>query len=370
MINHLFAYRFDSSLEEVYDGSLLKVPSFCRGNRPKCIEFYKRMLSTTCLTVCPYGFGVEHCRKGSDSFFNIGLSIDGLTQHKDIEQKLQKNEKELRLSKQQYNTLVGEMLSSVELFASLESKERETRKRSQELDERQTLLEDTIHEVRKINNQLKSTYERLAERIDNEDKYVYDMVQTLYGNTNLLTIRLDFYDYMVNPQLLLSAEKTDTPIYRKFEKVYKCLYNSRTKKNLDVRLENNSYGLFSATPMMEIAIFIILENAIKYSPEYEVIKVVFDENKRTNRLIVRTENWGPILEKAEIQRIYERGYRGRNADSITDARGQGLGLPILKQICESNNIKLEISTGEHKYIQHVKYSKFSVKLTFDNILLC
>lgn len=369
MDNNLFAHRFDSSLADVHDGKLVKVPSFCKGNRPKCMEFYKRMLSNTCITVCPYGFAVEHCRKGSDSFFNIGLSIEGVTQHKDIERKLQKNEKELRLTKQQYNTLVEEMLSRVDLKAAVESKERETKERSQQIDERQTLLEDTIHEVRKINNQLKSTYERLAEEIEPEDKYVSDMVQTLYGNTNLLTIRLDFYDYMVNPQLLLSAEKTDIPIYRKFEKVYKCLYNSRTKKNIDVRLENNSYGLFSATPMMEIAIFIILENAIKYSPEHEIIRVVFDENRRTNRLVVNTENWGPFIEQDEKCKIFDRGYRGRNAVSGTDTKGQGLGLHILKQICESNNIKLEINTREQRFIQQVRCSKFSVKLTFEDILL-
>lgn len=63
MNSNLFAHRFDSSLEVVHDGKLVKVPSFCRSIRPKCMEFYKRMLEHTCITVCPYGFGVEHFKR-------------------------------------------------------------------------------------------------------------------------------------------------------------------------------------------------------------------------------------------------------------------------------------------------------------------
>ena len=278
MDNYLFVHRFENSLEEIHDGKLQKYPSFCRETHPKCFDFYKGLISKNCNKVCccPYGFAVGYCKIGSVSFFNIGLSIDGITHHHDIVKKMDKDERELRLTKQQYTVLVDEMLSKMDMDA----KERESIEKIKEIDERQSLLEDTIHEVRKINNQLKSTYERLEEEIDCNDKYVLDMVQTLYGNTNLLTIRLDFYDYMVNPQLLLSAGKTDIPIYKKFEKVYKCLYSSRVRKHIDVKLVNNSYGLFSATPIMEIGIFIILENAIKYSPEYETIDVIFDENLR------------------------------------------------------------------------------------------
>lgn len=366
---YFFPHRFDTNLEDAIDGNLLPTPSFCKMFHPKCKDFYERFKSSSNLMVCPYGFAVQHCSCGSKSFFNIALSIEGMTQKKDIDRKLKNNERELRLSKKQYSILLEDMVTRIDVEANVKNKEDEIAAYSAEIGERQTLLEDTLHEVRNINKQLKSSYELLAEKIDSDNKFVADIVQTLYGNTNLLTIRLDFYDYMVNPQILLSAGKIDIPIFKKFEKVYKCLYNDRISKNINVILENKSYGLFSSTKIIEIAFFIILENAIKYSPENETIRVVFDEDKKMSRLVVRVENWGPYVDPDEQSRLFERGYRGRNAIRATNSKGHGIGLHLLKQICESNNIGLNISTGKQRFINQEKYAQFCVRLIFDNILL-
>lgn len=86
-------------------------------------------------------------------------------------------------------------------------------------------------------------------------------------------------------------------------------------------------------------------------------------------MIVNTENWGPPIEQDEFCKLCNRGYRGRNTVKGSYSNGQGFGLHILKQICESNNIKLDISTREQKNIQGRKYSKFSVRLTYENIFM-
>ena len=81
----------------------------------------------------------------------------------------------------------------------------------------------------------------------------------------------------------------------------------------------------------------IIENAIKYTPEYSIIKLInyVDEDK------IYFEVWdnGEGIPEEDLEKIFNRFYRsGKN--SKAEKRGLGLGLTICKSIAKAHNGEL------------------------------
>ena len=364
----LIPHRLGNNISEAIDGTIFNSPSFCKSNRPKCLEFYRTVKpNTTC--ICPFGFAVRHILLNNSSIYIIGLSIEGINSKKDFIKRIGKKETATRFSSIQYKALIEEIKEQARLEDSIKSIKNEAEEAKKFVEDRQKLLGDTMHEIRYINKQIKQSLEQLDNRIDAGDKYIDNIIKNLSGNSKLLSIRLDYYNYMVNPALLEEANKTDTPIYKKFDKIYKCLYANRTKKNLLVDLQNKSFGLYPATPMLEIGIFIIMENAFKYTPEDDTITVNFQENSRNKTLRVTIENWGPFIEQNELAQLRERGYRGIHVRQEKKYEGQGIGLYLLEHICKTNDIYIQMHTQGVKYIGDEKFSRFIVELQFSKLII-
>lgn len=63
--------------------------------------------------------------------------------------------------------------------------------------------------------------------------------------------------------------------------------------------------------------------------------------------------------------IRERGFRSQKVIDETSIDGSGLSLYLLQQICDSNNVKLDIHIGKGRQIvKGLNYAPFVVKLTF------
>lgn len=232
------------------------------------------------------------------------------------------------------------------------------------------MLDDTLHEIRKINNQIKGNVRDLEKVIDNRefydentDRHIHNALKTIEGNSTLLSIRMDAYDILFN--LASASKELDIMlgVYSKVEKIYKCLYPSRKEKRLDIILNGGSTKEFRLRNSMELAFFIIIENAIKYSPEGQVIDITFSDSQ--NGLDVEFCNWAICPEEDELSRLTERGYRAKAVASKKSYVGSGLGLYLLKQICQTNNVEYHFEVDEEtKFISGIIYNKFVVTLSF------
>lgn len=86
-------------------------------------------------------------------------------------------------------------------------------------------------------------------------------------------------------------------------------------------------------PSMDSLVLNIYANAVKYIPKDEKIHKVetrFDTEDRN--LVITVSSIGPFVPESEIQKIFEDGVRGSNAD-IASTSGQGKGLSTVKKIC-------------------------------------
>jgi len=138
-----------------------------------------------------------------------------------------------------------------------------------------------------------------------------------------------------------------------------CLDNLCKKKKINFNVQGSSYDSIDAYPVLELLPYLLLENALKYSPEQNEIGVTFDNA----RVII--ENIGPYLAEDEIDSIFERTIRGRHARGLFS--GTGNGLFFAKQVCDIHGIKIAASTdGKILYrMNQIPYSVFKISLDFN-----
>lgn len=272
------------------------------------------------------------------------------------------------MKKNRFNSKKLNIIRNSALAQKHETEKQDIERRMQILSAEEELFKDTLHEVRKINNQIKSSAEQLFNHhcdflSSNTD--IKNIITNISQNSNLLSIRMDAYDMLKNPHSIDSEIELPLCVYKKIEKCYKCLYSARTKKSIEVILSPNERK-YRLKNTIELAFFIILENAIKYTPDGNNITVSF--NEIGNNMEVKFKNLGIRPLDSEIEQLTERGFRSKR---VLDKEGSGLGLYLLNQICKSNNVKLHIDIGGKKIKGGgTTYSDFTVTLTFSEDYIC
>ena len=273
----------------------------------------------------------------------------------------------LYYSKTKYS--VGER-ELAEKEKKLAEKELQLEEKERNLAANKFLIDDTIHEIRKINNQINKNVSDLSKGVVGIDiydestyKFIHNTLKTLDANSSLLSIRMDAYDITFNPASMGKELDVMMGVYAKVEKVYKCLYPSKKEKNLTITLIGKSEKKFRLRNSMELAFFIIIENAIKYSPANKNIDITFTDEK--DGLNVQFFNWAICPNEDEMERLTERGYRSQNITGKPQYKGGGLGLYLLKQICANNNVDYSLEKDNKIMVQSgVVYNPFLVKLVF------
>ncbi|WP_415063580.1 sensor histidine kinase [Bdellovibrio sp.] len=88
--------------------------------------------------------------------------------------------------------------------------------------------------------------------------------------------------------------------------------------------------------LLQNLIINVIENAIKYSPNKEVVTVTLNWKQEVSELIV--EDNGPGIPEDQLPFIFDRFSRGSNME--TRVKGFGLGLAIAQKIAVLHNAKL------------------------------
>jgi signal transduction histidine kinase len=104
------------------------------------------------------------------------------------------------------------------------------------------------------------------------------------------------------------------------------LYAAVEHKSIELSIEQlEPISLFAHSEQINSIIYNLLDNAIKYTPQYGIINVALYMDR--NLITFRIEDSGPGIPKAEISKVFERFYR---ATTNTNIIGSGLGLAITK----------------------------------------
>jgi signal transduction histidine kinase len=109
------------------------------------------------------------------------------------------------------------------------------------------------------------------------------------------------------------------------------------KKNIvkNIILESNEQVVSQLT-------MILIDNAIKYTPENETVFVSLSERNR--RVVLRVVNSGNPISQEKIPYLFDRFYRGDSSRNSENS-GYGLGLAIAKAITETINAEIIVNVS-------------------------
>jgi signal transduction histidine kinase len=154
-----------------------------------------------------------------------------------------------------------------------------------------------------------------------------------------MTVIYEDLEYYMQ-QNMVKDEKTDINFSLFLERRIEFFNDLIISKNIKFtkNIQNDIHITFNELELYRI-IDNNISNAIKYSKDSSNIEIFLHKENNKIKLMFKDEGIG-IKDKSKI---FERYYRG---DKITG--GFGIGLSIVKNICEKNKINIEVESQVNK----------------------
>ena len=366
---YLFPFKLTATGDAI-DGTMQRLCAFCRRqcNTKACRDFYSQVSGQVGYYKCPYGFAVTVEDILGTAVTFTGLDIVGVSDKKQVQRRVSDRDFVPRLTKKMYAGMLVKIRESVASIEDYYSRKQSTLLAADDYQSKIDTLDNTFHELRKLNGRLKAKVEWLIARLDDPslqtDSYLIKNIKDIFAASQLITIRLSTYDLILNPSSSLNYKKSDMPIYRKFDKVARLLDYQAQENGTSIRIIGSSYSTYECNDMVELLPYLLLDNAIKYSMRNKEIKLNFTETG--NKLTVEVDSFSLRPVEHEMNMLLERGVRSRNVMEKTE--GQGLGLYLARYICEANCINISFTVGKRiETYNGTKYSDFIVTLVFEGI---
>lgn len=237
----------------------------------------------------------------------------------------------------------GAMLENALLHAELQNrflhKSEELRQRNRELEaannhieallgEQDRLIKTAIHEINTPVSIINTHLEVLSEEIP-DSKYL----RRIHSATKVLSSVYDDFRYLLNKNKSpYPKESVDLSEFVLGRVVYFDDIATARGQRLSAQIEPDLRIRFSPTELQRV-VDNTLSNAIKYAPEESAVRVTL--GLENGRACLKVYDEGPgIRNKA---RIFDRYYREQE-----HIGGFGMGLAIVKTICDENSVQVAI----------------------------
>lgn len=223
-----------------------------------------------------------------------------------------------------------------------------------------TILDSTLHEVRRFSAQLSKFAERLS-RDTEEEPQLNQAALSIFYTAGMISSRLAYTDIELNPRALESQTVIRSGIYRKFDKAKRILAEEARDRGVTIQLSGESRIEIDALPVFELLPFVLLENGVKYSPRNQLVTVDFETVNGRQSVVVTSI--GPAVADTELAHLFEKGYRGVQARGMP---GEGLGLFLARQVCQFHDVQIHAEIGRRNMYQvgGISYSEFRIVLRF------
>lgn len=151
---------------------------------------------------------------------------------------------------------------------------------------------------------------------------------------------------------------TDQKLYSLDEQLRHCilvLQEEWERKNLELELDLAELEYYGNEEMLSQVWINLIGNAISYSSEHG--KIAISCMRDINRIKVRIKDEGLGMTDQTMVKIFDKFYQG---DLSHGAKGNGLGLPIVKRIIDlcggSINVKSQVGKGS-TFLVYLPYEK-------------
>lgn len=192
------------------------------------------------------------------------------------------------------------------------------------------ITRQNIHEIKGINSGIYHASVNLEKKLNSVfQKNEWSLAANISALSQILTARTDYMTFLAEDGLE-SAEYEPIPVYKKFDKMQLCFAARAEKSNVGVSMSGGSFSkTYGPKYLLDVAAYILIDNAVKYSPPGENVRVeVFD---RDDHIIAQVHSIGPKLLDEEQKAIFDKDYRS-GAAVRSGVTGTGLGLHALKSV--------------------------------------
>jgi len=337
---------FDTKKLKLNEGEAFTMNDYCsKKMNQKCRFFYSNIKEPGFYT-CPHGF---HSYASKYSLENnqiyTSLYIKKLANNKLKKKGWVKNV----FKEEEIIRLIGLFEQQEKIMLSIKTES------ANEIE----LIGSMFHEIRKLSRNINEAGTVIQKTIlHDNDKFIVNLLDDIVQLISMIMIRVNSYELIKNPGAITSAMQPGIQVYKKFDKNRYFFKQPCKNKGIGIEFINNCYITIDGYEIFDILPYILLDNAVKYSPNNNDIIVNYNDQQK----IISIKNYGPLIEDDEIVNLGKRGFRGKNAKEYS---GSGLGLNIARQICELHKIKMKFRTeGAKKIILKKEYKQFVVELHF------
>lgn len=243
--------------------------------------------------------------------------------------------------------------------------------------EKKNSIDSIEHEVKQLNSQIKSKSDLLLQtyhldedgvELSAEDiKNLQESIRTIYVASSLIESRFALSNYEKDKFSLTNDIAYRGGIYNKFYKIKK-IFKNYLRRNVPIVLEGTSYAQIMMYSSFDMISMLIVENAVKYTvfPESNPVTIRFHEVENKN-MVVTVSSYGPYCSDEDALQIFNKGFRGKNAQRFE--AGAGIGLFFVKLLCDLHDIKISAASDQSKITNYngVAVSPFTVTLEFHNV---
>ena len=121
---------------------------------------------------------------------------------------------------------------------------------------------------------------------------------------------------------------------------YLFIYNK-----LEIDIENSGFSVYTDRKWIAHIIELIIDNACKYSHEGGKIEI-FPEQREKSK-VIHIKDYGEGIDKVDLDRIFEKGFTGKNGRNRF--KSTGMGLYISKKILTALGDDIEVNSGEGEF---------------------
>lgn len=276
------------------------------------------------------------------TFFAKGISVP-IT-------KMSKTAQQLALNNYQVKTHIkrkdeiGNLASTIDILSDRLLENDIERKNLDQM--RFDFFANVSHELRTPITVIRAYTETLADRVVTDEEKVMQYYQRMLlecKSMERLVGDLLVLSKMQNPDFAI--EKEPVNIIQVFDDIIRSLSTISSQKSIRIEITKyeDSYLILGDYDRLRQMFIVIIDNAIKFSPENSIIHIkIIKEDK----LLISIRDEGIGISEEELPNIFDKFYKSKLRQN---AKGSGLGLAIAKQIALKHDgaidVKSEVGVG-------------------------
>lgn len=188
-----------------------------------------------------------------------------------------------------------------------------------------------VHDLRALSNAIYNSALEAQTWVERQNYFeVKKRLENVLASQGMLKMRTDALDFVGNPASVIQEQMIAS--FRKVDKVVRCFKSSAMYQRKVLNLSGESFGRVRGPDIFELIPYVLIDNAIKYSPEMYPIEVVASEGRDFSFYV---ESYGPYIAEQEREEIFKKGVRGRAA-LTSNVPGSGVGLHMAKKLVDEN----------------------------------